>query len=330
MLDDRTSDPTDLQLHSIAHGVISLEQAPRDFGAERRRVRVVKMRGIKFRGGYHDLILDTGGLQVFPRLIAAEHHKEFEAKPVSTGNRSFDALLGGGLIRGTNTLFSGPSGIGKTTTAISCMVAALKRGENATYFLFDEGLGTLLARCTALGMDVWPYIDNGQLNLKTVDPAELSPGEFACAVRSAVDTHKSTFLAIDSLNAYLQAMPGEQFLILQMHELLSYLNQLGITTILILGQHGIIGDVRSDIDLSYLSDGLISYRFFESRGELRSAIAVVKSRAGAHERTIREFTLGPSGLQVGEALRDFEGLFTGLPAYSGKIPLLENPEAPGH
>jgi circadian clock protein KaiC len=292
-------------------------------------VRVVKMRGMKFTGGYHDFMLDTGGLTVFPRLVAADHHKDHVTAPVSTGSEAFDTLLGGGLIPGTNTLFIGPSGIGKTTTAVRCMVAALERGEKATYYLFDEGLGTLLARSTALGMDLRPHVDNGQLNLKQIDPAELSPGEFACAVRSAIELHGSTFIIVDSLNAYLQAMPGEQFLILQMHELLSFLNQLGVTTILILGQHGLLGDVRTDIDLSYLSDVLVSYRFFESKGELRSALAVVKSRVGQHERSIREFTLGPKGLQVGDALRDFEGLFTGLPAYSGRVPLLARPEVPG-
>jgi circadian clock protein KaiC len=324
MLDDRTSDPTDLQLHSIAHGVISLEQTPRDFGAERRRARVVKMRGMKFRGGYHDFVLDTGGLRVFPRLVAAEHHKGFTAKPVSSGNEALDALLGGGLVPGTNTLLSGPSGVGKTTTAIRCMLTALERGEKATYYLFDEGLGTLLARSAALGMDVRPHMESGRLTIQQVDPAELSPGEFATAARSAIEERGSTFLVIDSLNAYLQAMPGEQFLTLQMHELLSYLNQLGITTMLILGQHGILGEVRSDVDLSYLSDVLVSYRFFEAGGEIRSALAVVKSRTSAHERSIREFKLGPDGLQVGEALRDFEGLFSGLPSYSGKVALLKD------
>jgi circadian clock protein KaiC len=324
MLDDRTSDPTDLQLHSIAHGVISLEQAPREFGAERRRLRVVKMRGTKFRGGYHDVLLDTGGLIVFPRLIAAEHHKTFSPIAASTGNASLDSLLGGGLVPGTNTLLSGPSGVGKTTTAVRCMLAALERGEKATYYLFDEGLTTLLTRSAALGMDVRPHIQSGSLKIQQVDPAELSPGEFATAARSAVEEHGSTFLVIDSLNAYLQAMPGEQYLILQMHELLSYLNQQGVTTMLILGQHGILGEVRSEVDLSYLSDAVLLFRFFEAKGELRSALAVIKSRASLHERTIREFKLGHDGFQVGEALRDFEGLLTGLPSYKGRVALLEN------
>jgi circadian clock protein KaiC len=322
MLDDRTSDPTDLQLHSIAHGVITLEQNPRDFGAERRRLRVVKMRGVKFRGGYHDFNLDTGGLTVFPRLVAAEHRKTFADAPSSTGSEELDALLGGGLMPGTNTLLSGPSGVGKTTTAIRCMLAALGRGERATYYLFDEGIGTLLSRSAALGMDIRPYIENGALDLQQIDPAELSPGEFASRVRIAVEQSGSTCIVIDSLNAYLKSMPGENFLVLQMHELLSYLNQLGVITLLILGQHGLIGEVRSDIDLSYLSDNILLFRFFEAKGELKTAVSAVKSRTAAHERTIREFRLGPGGLQVGEALRDFEGVLSGLPSYGGTTPLL--------
>jgi circadian clock protein KaiC len=322
MLDDRTSDPTDLQLHSIAHGVITLEQNPRDFGAERRRLRVVKMRGVKFRGGYHDFTLDTGGLSVFPRLVAAEHHKRFGGVPSSTGNLELDALLGGGLMAGTNTLLSGPSGVGKTTTAISCMLAALKRGEHATYYLFDEGIGTLLVRSAALGLDIKHYMDSGALDLQQIDPAELSPGEFASRMRTAVEKSGSTFIAVDSLNAYLQSMPGEQFLLLQMHELLTYLNQLGVTTLLVLGQHGLIGEVRSDVDLSYLSDNILLFRFFEAQGEVKTAVSAVKSRTAAHERTIREFRLGPGGLQVGEALRDFEGVLSGLPSYKGSMPML--------
>jgi circadian clock protein KaiC len=324
MLDDRTADPTDLQLHSIAHGVISLEQAPRDFGAERRRLRVVKMRGLKFRGGYHDFILDTGGLTVFPRLIAAEHHAEFDMSFVSTGNRALDSLLGGGLVPGTNTLLSGPSGVGKTTTAVRCVLASLERGEHATYYLFDEGLGTLLTRSAALGMELGPYIDNGQLNLERIDPAELSPGEFASRMRVAVEDQKASFIVIDSLNAYLQSMPGERYLLLQMHEMLNYLGQQGIKTMLILGQHGLVGDMRSDLDLSYLSDSIVLFRFFEAQGEVRSAISVLKSRTSAHERTIRELKLSTGGMHVGEALSDFEGVLGGLPSYKGAITMLKN------
>jgi circadian clock protein KaiC len=329
MLDDRTSESGDLQLHSIAHGVISLEQEPRAFGSERRRLRVVKMRGIKFRSGYHDFVLETGGLIVFPRLIAAEHHAAFDPTSASTGLAQLDLLLGGGLVPGTNTLFIGPSGVGKTTTAIRCMLAALASGKTATYYLFDEGLGTFMARSAALGMDLRPHVDAGRLTITQVDPAELAPGEFAAVVRRAVEQRQTKFLVLDSLNAYLRAMPGEQFLILQMHELLSYLNQQGVTTLLILGQHGIIGDVRTDIDLSYLSDGILLFRFFEAQGEVRTALAAVKSRLNAHERTIREMKITAGGLQVGEALEDFEGVLSGLPSYRGRASMLESLPIPG-
>jgi circadian clock protein KaiC len=324
MLDDRTADPTDLQLHSIAHGVISLEQAPRDFGAERRRLRVVKMRGIRFSGGYHDFILDTGGLTVFPRLVAAEHQTEFNATPASTGNAELDLLLGGGLVPGTNTLLIGPSGVGKTTTAIRCALAALGRGEKATYYLFDEGLGTFLARSDALGMTLRSFVESGQLVLRQIDPAELSPGEFAGSLRTAVEKAQSTFLVIDSLNAYLQSMPGEQYLLLQMHEMLTYLGQQGVKTMLILGQHGLVGDMRSDVDLSYLSDSILMFRFFEAQGQIRSAVSAIKSRISAHERSIREIKLGPDGLQIGEALTDFEGVLSGVPSYRGAISMLQS------
>jgi circadian clock protein KaiC len=322
MLDDRTSEEGDQQLHSIAHGVISLEQAPRAFGSERRRLRIVKMRGMKFRGGYHDFVLDTGGLRVFPRLIAAEHHASFDAKAVSTGTAELDLLLGGGLVPGTNTLLLGPSGAGKTTTGVRCMLAALERGERATYFLFDEGLTTLLARSAALGMGLEPHLEAGRLTILQIDPAELAPGEFAAAVRKAVEERRSTFVAIDSLNAYLHAMPGEEFLVLQMHELLNYLNQQGVTTLLVLGQHGIIGDVQSDVELSYLSDAILLFRYFEAKGEVRTALSVVKNRVNSHEHSIRELRLTPQGLQVGEVLTDFRGILTGLPSYGGKVELL--------
>jgi circadian clock protein KaiC len=328
MLDDRTSEPGDLQLHSIAHGVISLEQAPREFGSERRRLRIVKMRGIKFRGGYHDLVLDTGGLTVFPRLVAAEHHAKFDPRAGSTGSRELDLLLGGGLVPGTNTLLLGPSGVGKTTTSIRCMLSALERGETATYYLFDEGLATFLTRSAMLGMDLSPHIEAGRLTITQIDPAELSPGEFASKVRVAVESRGTSVLVVDSLNAYLHAMPGEEYLLLQMHELLNYLNQKGVTTLLVLGQHGIVGDVRTDIDLSYLSDAILLFRFFEAKGEVRTAISVVKSRVNAHERTIRELKLTSAGLQVGEALVDFQGVLTGLPSYGGVVEMLRGDDTP--
>jgi circadian clock protein KaiC len=323
MLDDKTSSPGDLQLHSIAHGVITLEQLPREFGTERRRLRVVKMRGIKYRSGYHDFVLDTGGLKIFPRLVAAEHGRPFSGAAKSTGSLELDSLLGGGLVPGTNTLFNGPAGVGKTSTAIRCVLTALQRGERAAYYLFDEGLNTLLTRCAALDMDIRSYVESGQLKILQIDPAELSPGEFASAVRRSVEREDARFVVIDSLNAYIQAMPGEQYLMLQMHELLSYLNQLGVTTIMVLGQHGLIGEMRSEVDLSYLSDTIVLFRFFEAQGQILTAVSVLKSRTNPHQRTIREFTLGPTGLKVGDALDDFEGVMSGLPTYRGSLPMLQ-------
>ncbi|MEO7641263.1 MAG: ATPase domain-containing protein [Ramlibacter sp.] len=322
LLDDRSAANDDLQLHSISHGVISLDQRVDQYGPERRSLRVMKMRGIAFRGGEHDFNLETGGLAVFPRLVAAEHRTDFEASMVSTGSRELDNLLGGGLARGSNTLFSGPSGVGKTSTAISCVLTALKRGEKAAYYLFDEGLGTLLIRSRALGMDISAYLRSGQLRIHTLDPAEVSPGEFANMVRQAVEAEQASTIVIDSLNAYLQAMPGDKYLLLQMHELLTYLNQRGIVTLLILAQHGVLGAIRSDVDLSYLSDAILLFRFFEARGSLLKAVSVVKSRISEHELTIREFRLGSQGVQVGQALDDFEGVMTGVASYHGKSPLL--------
>lgn len=286
------------------------------------------MRGVKYRGGFHDFELDTGGVTVFERLVAAHHHADFAQEIVSTGTPGLDALVGGGLSRGTNTLISGPSGVGKTTTAVRCALAALERGEKVAYYLFDEGLPTLLARSKSLGMDLKPFLDNGQLMIRAIDPAELSPGEFAFHVRGAVEQAGAAMIVIDSLNAYLQAMPGQKFLLLQMHELLTYLNQQGVVTLLILGQHGFIGEVRSDIDLSYLSDSILLFRFFEAAGAIRTAISAVKSRTTEHEKTIREIRLTHDGIEVGEALTDFQGVMSGLPSYEGKVAMLGHADEP--
>lgn len=322
MLDDISSQGGDLQLHSIAHGVLGLDQAIGEYGPVRRHLRIVKMRGVRYRGGEHDVLLDTGGLQVYPRLVAGEHHSSFKPENASTGTHAFDLLLGGGLARGSNTLFMGPSGVGKTTTAMSSVVAALRRGEKASYYLFDEGMGTLLLRCRALGLGLEEFIENGQLEIRSLDPAEMSPGQFSNMVRMAVQDRGASTIVIDSLNAYMQAMPGAKFLLMQMHELLSFLNQQGVVTLMVLGQHGIIGDVRSDLDLSYLSDSIVLFRFFESRGSLLKAVSVVKSRTNQHELSIREFRLGEQGVEVGPALTDFEGILGGVSTYRGDIPLL--------
>lgn len=316
MLDDRTAEPGDLQLHSIAHGVVSLEQLANDFGSERRRLRVVKMRGLKYHGGYHDFTIERGGLNVFPRLIASQHHRSFSTDPVTTGLAELDALLGDGLVPGTNTLLLGPAGVGKTTTSVRCMIAALERGQKAAYFLFDERLATLMIRSRALGMDLQPHIDSGNLEIRQIDPAELSPGEFATAVRFAVEEDDASVVVIDSLNAYLHAMPSDSFLILQMHELLSYLAQQGVVSLMVLGQHGVTGDLRSDLDISYLADTVMLMRFFESRGTVRKSVAVLKTRTSAHEQTVREFSIDGNGIHVGPPIRSLSGILSGAPVYS--------------
>lgn len=322
MLDDKSGALGDVQLHSIAHGVINLEQNLNDYGPDKRRMRVVKLRGVEFRGGEHDFNLARGGLQVFPRLVASEHGRTFDGSFISTGTPALDELLGGGLVPGSNVLMTGPAGAGKTTTAISCAVHAMRCGHKVAYYLFDEGMGTLRTRCKALGLDIDPFIASGQLSIRALDPAELSPGQFAHAVRAAVETDEARMVVIDSINAYLQSMPGGKFLLLQMHELLAYLNLRGVVTLLILSQHGVLGDIRSDVDLSYLSDALLQFRYFEARGSLRKAISVIKSRTAAHEPNIREFRLSVRGVEIGEALTDFHGVMSGIPRYSGSMSLL--------
>ena len=317
VLDDKGASGSDLQLHSIAHGVISLDQTLSTFGAQRRRVHIVKMRQRTFRGGYHDFEIERGGLCVYPRLVAADHAVEKSGAPVSTGSAELDSLLGGGLVPGTATLLAGPAGVGKTTASMLCVEAALKRGEKASYFLFDERTPTLLARSAAIGLDLQSHLDSGLLQLRAIDPAEMSPGQFAACVQEAVESG-AAMIAIDSLNAYLQAMPNEQFLVLQMHEMLSYLGQKGIVSLLILGLHGVTGDLRSDVDLSYLADTVVQLRYFEALGEVRQAISVIKTRTARHERTIREFQIDGNGLRLGEPLQRFQGVLTGVPTFFGE------------
>jgi circadian clock protein KaiC len=327
LLDDQSAADNDLQLHSICHGVITLEQTLSGFGAQRRRLHVIKMRGVRFRGGYHDYEIEKGGLCIYPRLVAGDHSKPFDDALRSTGSAELDALLGGGLAPGTATLLIGPAGVGKTTTCVQAMVAALARGEKAAYFLFDERRPTLLKRSTALGMGLEPYLASGQLAIRAIDPAELSPGEFTAAVRTAVEEGGASVIVIDSLNAYLQSMPEEQFLILQMHEMLSYLANRGIISLMILGMHGVTGDMRVDIDISYLADSVLQLRYFEADGEVRQAISVIKTRTAQHERTIREFQITDHGLQVGGPLRGFQGLLAGNPSFRGEANALMGSQA---
>jgi circadian clock protein KaiC len=317
LLDDLTSQENDLQLHSISNGVVLLEQLAIEYGAERRRLRVVKMRGIRFRGGFHDFKIEKGGLKIYPRLVAAEHHRPFVGDFTPSGNAELDQLLGGGLERGTNALLIGAAGVGKSSLALTYIIAAAERGERAAFFAFDEGRGTLEARARTLGLPLQQALDTGLVRLQQIDPAELSPGEFASLVRQSVEVDGARVVVIDSLNGYLNAMPDERFLILQMHELLSYLGQLGVLTILVLAQHGLIGPMQTPVDLSYLSDAVLMLRYFEVGGSVRRALSVVKKRSGDHEHTIREFRLSANGVSLGPPLTQFSGIFSGTPRYAG-------------
>lgn len=317
MLDDLSAKQDDLQLHSISHGVVLLEQLAIDYGAERRRLRVVKMRGIRFRGGFHDFSIVKGGLDIYPRLIAAEHHTAFVGDVTASGNAELDAMLGGGLERGTNALLIGSAGVGKSSLALTYAIAAAQRGEHAVFFAFDEGLGTIEARARMLGLPLQAHLDSGMIRFQQVDPAELSPGEFAANVRRSVETDGARIVIIDSLNGYLNAMPDERFLILQMHELLSYLGQQGVLTLLVLAQHGLVGPMDTPLDISYLSDAVLMLRYFEMAGMVRRAVSVVKKRSGRHEQTIREFRLGAQGIRLGPPLTEFSGIFSGTPRFVG-------------
>ncbi|CAB3638057.1 Circadian clock protein kinase KaiC [Achromobacter mucicolens] len=328
LLDDQAAKEDDLQLHSISHGVIALEQVAVDFGSQRRRLRILKMRGVDFRGGYHDFTIKRGGLEVYPRLVAAEHHKEFHPTPTPSGNAELDSLLGGGLDRGTNALLIGAAGVGKSSLAATYAASATQRGEHAAIFAFDESRSTFFARSRALGMELDTALDAGLLNFKQIDPAEMSPGEFTVLVRRAVEQGGARIVIFDSLNGYMNAMPDGRFLILQMHELLSYLGQQGVTTVMVLAEHGLVGPMETPLDISYLSDTVIMLRYFEYGGRVRRAISVVKKRSGAHEHVMREFTMSSAGLTLGPPLTAFHGLFSGTPQYTGEdLRLLSVPDA---
>ncbi|WP_184526256.1 ATPase domain-containing protein [Variovorax sp. Sphag1AA] len=318
LLDDLTATEQDLQVQSIAHAVIRLEQISPDYGSSRRRLLVSKYRGKDFRAGYHDYKIVRGGLQVYPRLIAAEHTPPLTQTRIPSGLAPLDALLGGGIEKGTSTLFVGSPGTGKSSMAVQFAVAAARRGEHAALFIFDESVGTLRTRCEGLGMDLGPFIDSGSIRVRQVDPAELSPGEFVHEIRTSVTDFHATVVVIDSLNGYLNAMPDERFLIVQLHELLTFLGQSGVATMLVGAQQGLIGaQMQAPVDASYLADSVVLLRYFEAHGEVRQAISVVKKRGGAHERTIRSFALGSDGIRIGEPLRNFRGILTGVPVMVG-------------
>jgi circadian clock protein KaiC len=328
LLDDLTSRAHELQVHSITHGVIVLERLVREYGAERRRIQITKMRGANFRGGYHDLTISTGGLSVFPRISIDNGSGEngpatWTGQRVLSGVPALDALLGDGVHRATSMLLVGPAGAGKSSLATQYAVSAVERGEHAAIYTFDESRNTLMERCNGLGMRLQPHLDNGRLTLEAVNAAELSPGQFAHQVRERVEANPQGVVVIDSLNSYLNAMPAEQFLVMQMHELLAYLNSRGILSILIMAQQGLIGQMQSPLDMSYLTDTVVLLRYFEFHGAVKKAISVIKKRSGAHEETIREFRLGPNGVLVGAPLSAFQGVLTGVPTYTGELgPLL--------
>ncbi|MDT0509935.1 ATPase domain-containing protein [Novosphingobium sp. MMS21-SN21R] len=317
MLDDLTADALDKTVHSVAHAVIRLEELSPTYGSERRRMRVLKYRGRRYRGGYHDFVIDTGGVRAFPRLVSAEHRATFARESVPIDNDALNGLLGGGFERGASTLVLGPAGTGKSLFALSFVRSAIRRGERAAMFVFDEELGLLFGRAKGLGIDLQAMVDSGHLIIEQIDAAELTPGEFSERVRICVEKHDVQTVVIDSLNGYQAAMPEEQALILHMHELLQYLNRQGVMTFLTVAQHGLVGDMKSPVDVTYLADTVILLRYFEARGRVRRAISVVKKRTGHHEDTIREFMISPDGITLGEPLVAFQGVLRGVPMLVG-------------
>jgi circadian clock protein KaiC len=326
MLDDLSGEINDKTVHSVAHGVVRLEELAPDYGAERRRLRVIKYRGRRYRGGHHDFAIETGGVRVFPRLVAAEHKGTFLRDVLTTGLSEFDDLLGGGVDRGSSVLVLGPAGTGKSIIALTFIQNAIQRGENAAMFVFDEELGLLLQRALAIGIDLQAMIDANKLVLEQVDAAEMTPGEFAERVRNCVESHDARTVVIDSLNGYKEAMPSESSLVLHIHELLQYLNRKGATTFLTVAQHGLVGDMKSPVDVTYLADTVVLLRYFEAVGRVRRAISVVKKRTGAHEDTIREYKISSNGLSLGPPLIDFQGVLRGVPTIVGDAALLNGSE----
>jgi circadian clock protein KaiC len=316
LLDDRTAGVHDFQVESIAHGVLCLNSHAPEYGVARRNLSVLKVRGSEFREGIHDLIIRRGGMIVFPRLVAGEHHRKFERENFPSGIKELDLLLGGGLGRGTSSMFMGPPGTGKSTLALQFAVSAAERGEKALILIFDETSGTLRNRGAQLGLDAEKHVQSGHIIIEQIDPAEVSPGELVARIRSAVADESVTLIVIDSINGYLNAMPAERYLTLQLHELLAYLNQQGTITIMVLAQQGLVGSMQSTIDLTYLADTVILSRFFEARGEVKQALSVIKKRSGNHERTIREMWVGKDGIQLGKPLRELQGVLTGVPSFA--------------
>jgi circadian clock protein KaiC len=316
LLDDRTAEGSDMQLQSIAHGVIRLEKLQRSYGVTRRHIEVIKLRGSAYREGFHDYTITTGGLVIFPRLIANEHDTAFTRERIASGISALDAMFGGGVSRGSATLLIGPSGSGKSTMAMLYAYAAAKRGDRAIVYAFDEVLRTARERMRGMGMPLDDELARGTLAMSQIDPAELSPGEFVWQIRRDVEERDTRIVVIDSLNGFLMAMPGEQDLTLHLHELLAFLNQKGVVTFLVYTQHGLIGSMQTEVDVSYLSDTVVLLRYFEAEGQIRQVVSVIKQRMGQHERTLRELKMSNEGVTIGDALKSFRGVLTGVPNFS--------------
>jgi circadian clock protein KaiC len=324
LLDERFRDNSESQVQTIAHGVISLEVLPRNYGITRRRLEVLKIRASSFREGYHDYIIVKGGVLVFPRLVSGEHRgMKVEPENLPSGVTALDSLFNGGVQRGTSTLVVGPTGCGKSTLCTQFVLSAAKRGEKSAIFTFDETRLSFTVRSSGLGMDLEHYLDDETIYLEQVDPAELSPGEFVHRIRAGVEEKKWRIVVIDSLNGLMNSMNEEQALTVQLHELLSYLNQVGVASFFVLAQYGMLGSaVTSPTDVSYLADNVLLLRYFEAGGEVRQAISVMKRRSGPHERSIRELQMSSGKLVIGDPLRNFIGVLTGTPEYRGGQPLL--------
>ena len=313
MLDDLSGEANDRTMHSVAHGVIRLEELSPEYGAERRRLRIIKYRGQRYRGGYHDFVIATGGVRLFPRLVAAEHRHQFKREVLATQSAELNALLGGGVERGSSLLILGPAGTGKSLLALTFVCGAIKRGEKAAMFIFDEELGLLFERARGLGIDLQKMVDDDNLTIEQIDAAELTPGELSARVRYCVEEQQAKSVVIDSLNGYQASMPEEKSLILHMHELLQYLNRQGASTFLTVAQHGLVGDMQAPVDVTYLADTVILLRYFEAFGRVRRAMSVIKKRTGAHEDTIREYRIDGRGITLGEPLMGFQGVLRGVP-----------------
>jgi circadian clock protein KaiC len=317
LLDDRSATGQDAHVHSIVHGMITMQIVPLKFGINRRFLSISKMRGSIFREGNHDYVIKHGGITVFPRLVASDHGTSERKELFMSGNAQLDRVVGGGLHAGTGTLFMGPAGSGKSTIACMFAAQAAAKGHRVLYFAFDEITGILVNRAGELGLDFEGAMRSGLLRIRQVDPAEIAPGELANQIIQGVNEGGVRLVVLDSLNGYVNAMPQEEYLHLHLHELLSYLNQKGVATIMVLAQHGLVGAMGAPVDVSYLADTVLLTRFFEARGAMKKAVSIIKKRSGRHEDTIRELKMSANGITLGPPLVDFEGVMTGVPRFLG-------------